>query len=1037
MLILPSCFPLALNGNDIPEQLPPELVPPSARDLNDSVDFLKDLLKRDTNVRNTTGLNLPEAGSNSGASYSKARSFHENPVAPAGPKKDATAYRHQDKDIGGYKSNSRHLDRRAVRFEGQSAADDLSEMKRQLANTQKMLDKQDEKDEDDRELERELDDLRFRIRRVQDDIEYVNRRGGRDSGDERRKLERELLHLMHERLPQLERRMEEKERRQRDRQYDQSRERDRRNESSGKYSERDRRAYSSFDRERDSDRYDSPRDSPRLGDGEYLRGTFERERERDGSRDRYGDRDGRSPPRSRDLDNGRGAAPPPPPPPAEAPKAPAPPPPAPPAAVAPAPAASPAPSSGAPKNMTPEERQAWIRSEAQRRIQERMRALGAAAPASASAVDTSVEERLKADQAEAQARSAKADEEAAERERTRRARLEEQKIKTDKAALSTVKAEMAQAEKGPESERPPAPVIQAAKEEINDEEEMIRRREAVLAKEKAERLARLKRLEEEEEEARRQEAAFKERQSMFSSKAKAPAPAPPPSRKGKGGPPPPPPSRKREDAAPAPPAPPAETPSAPAPPAPAPPAPAPPSAVDAPAPPPPPAPPAVSPSGGSSTNPFHRMQQGSGSASTPAASTPALTPGGTNPFFRMQQEGASEGAPAGSAPQAQRAAAPIAPQPTGRGSTPLPQHGKDEDWEDSDKEEDDDDDGPGSSTRATRANLAQQLFSGLIPGGRATPPATPPSASSPAPPPPPPAPGAPFPPSAPAAPATLAFVPPSAPADRGALLSQISGGLRLKKTQTVDKSKPLVTGAVIGDAAPPVQTYVPPPSPPSAPPAAPPAPEPEPEMPDGFGAPPSAHEEMDAAAASANPNRQSVDWAASLAADQMNGRQEQASRAPEEPSLAEEDEEDSGDDGPEDPDAPVLGKQNGAMSFASADTSADPLNDVDTSVTTRMRSLYAYSGQREEDLSFDENVVVLAHPAKDPANDWWYGVLVKGGAKGWFPKAYVQSMEQGACDSVPFLCLARPAKSPFLPCLQPQLLVHSTTMPGHRPRRRP
>ncbi|MCO5589882.1 hypothetical protein L7F22_043851 [Adiantum nelumboides] len=192
----------ALNGNDIPEHLPPELVPPSAKDLSDSVDFLKDLLKRDANVRQTTALNLPETGSNSGVNYGKTRSFHENPIQ----KQDATAYKHTDEASTGYKSSARHLDRKTVRYGGESPADDLTEMKRQLAQTQRMLDSQaDREDEDDREVEKEMEELRFRIKRVQDDIDYYNRRGGRDATDNRRKAERELLHLMHERLPLLER----------------------------------------------------------------------------------------------------------------------------------------------------------------------------------------------------------------------------------------------------------------------------------------------------------------------------------------------------------------------------------------------------------------------------------------------------------------------------------------------------------------------------------------------------------------------------------------------------------------------------------------------------------------------------------------------------------------------------------------------------------------------------------------------------------------------------------------------------------------
>jgi hypothetical protein len=45
-------------------------------------------------------------------------------------------------------------------------------------------------------------------------------------------------------------------------------------------------------------------------------------------------------------------------------------------------------------------------------------------------------------------------------------------------------------------------------------------------------------------------------------------------------------------------------------------------------------------------------------------------------------------------------------------------------------------------------------------------------------------------------------------------------------------------------------------------------------------------------------------------------------------------------------------------------------------------------------LSFIENVVIEAHPAKDSESPWWYGTLVKEGRKGWFPHTYVEEMKR-------------------------------------------
>lgn len=58
-----------------------------------------------------------------------------------------------------------------------------------------------------------------------------------------------------------------------------------------------------------------------------------------------------------------------------------------------------------------------------------------------------------------------------------------------------------------------------------------------------------------------------------------------------------------------------------------------------------------------------------------------------------------------------------------------------------------------------------------------------------------------------------------------------------------------------------------------------------------------------------------------------------------------------------------------------------------------MLSVYAYEGQRPEDLTFPESVVILANPAKVESSDWWYGKLESSGEAGWIPKAYIETIK--------------------------------------------
>ncbi|THG95777.1 hypothetical protein EW026_g5934 [Hermanssonia centrifuga] len=896
-----------LNGNDVPDELPAELVPPSHRDLDTSVNFLKDILKNDTRARSPAGFDSGPI------SKLKERSFNSTSAPGAGGRQDATVYKYTDDTPAGgfYQPRSRHVDRSAIRTtsESNSPSSDLSDMKRQLENTAKMLDRTNEenaaKTAEDEELDRELSDLRYRARRVQEDLDYASK-GPRTSGkeEEKRRLERELLSLLHDRLPELERRIQDREERKKRELREWNRERDKRNERFGRFDDRDR----DRDEYRPPSRYD--RDEGR--DPGYR--SYDRdERDRDRERDR--DYDSRPYSRNRDYDPPSSSISKPPPP-------------------APAPTASPAP---ALKKMTPEERKAFMQAEAQRRIQERMAALGVAPTTSASPrLDTSVEDRLVKEKQEAEEKAKAAEKEAEERERSRRERLQGEKALKDAV---------------------PAPSL-PAQPEVDPEEEAFRAREAALRKAREERMERLRRMEEEEAEAaRRLEEEYQTRRKQFMS--------PPP---------------QPVVTSPAPPAPPVPAMASPVPP-PAPPAPEPSvQAPPPPPPPPPPAPPAASPPTVASplvdkakTNPFSRMLK---EGSTPGTGSPAgAANGSTNPFFKGQ---------VGSPPAAP--AAPLSPSVPPPSKSPAPPAVKasyhtapesEDEWDDvQEKDEGDSSEDELDSSRDTRNKLAQQLFGSILPPSRpqsaapqqmsSSKPATP---APPAPPPPPPSAPPVFnpssevppppPPPPPAAPTPPSVVAPAPTGDRSALLGAIQGGARLRKAQTNDRSAAPVSGKVIGDTAPPEHINAAPraPSPPS--PIAPPALT-SPEMPSM------------APTNSSTSNRESVGWFADLAANQGTSQHEQLS------SMAEEEEDET----------PVSVPQ---IQVESAEGN-DLMQDVDKSLEFHVRSIFAYEGQRTEDISFGENLILNAHPSKS-GTDWWYGTLLRDGSSGFFPKTYVQRIE--------------------------------------------
>ncbi|CAG8557077.1 1263_t:CDS:10 [Ambispora leptoticha] len=70
--------------------------------------------------------------------------------------------------------------------------------------------------------------------------------------------------------------------------------------------------------------------------------------------------------------------------------------------------------------------------------------------------------------------------------------------------------------------------------------------------------------------------------------------------------------------------------------------------------------------------------------------------------------------------------------------------------------------------------------------------------------------------------------------------------------------------------------------------------------------------------------------------------------------------------------------------------------DVDFSQKFNVLTLYPYEGTRTDDLAFQAGVSFFAHPSKDPENaNWWYGSIESSGKKGWFPKTYVQIVKEG------------------------------------------
>lgn len=203
-----------LNGYPLPAQLPPELVPPSTRNFNDSIGAVKSLLHQESDFRKNSGASLlPQK---TGVSYLKNHSFRGDAAVSKGGRKDATVFKNNDDDVGYKSSARRRLGHGSPRPESPSSvtSDDLSveQLKKKIREKQVLLDAIDFKDENahdqddalDRRDRREAEDLYNRIRRIQEDIDSHPDAALRnvDSGAERRVLKRQLQTLT-DKLPDI------------------------------------------------------------------------------------------------------------------------------------------------------------------------------------------------------------------------------------------------------------------------------------------------------------------------------------------------------------------------------------------------------------------------------------------------------------------------------------------------------------------------------------------------------------------------------------------------------------------------------------------------------------------------------------------------------------------------------------------------------------------------------------------------------------------------------------------------------------------
>ena len=194
-----------LNGYPIPVRLPPELIPPSSQNFSQSVSQAKSFLRTSTSKSDLSTSN----------NYKKSHSFSQGSDETF--RTNANSFKNNDDEIG-YRSSARHQSSRSKPDEqnqnGPTSTDNMSlgDLRKLLQEKQTLLDAIDAKDEDEydtvKTLEskdlKSIEELKARISKVQKEINSNPNAPllGLNSNEKKKELQRSL-NSQKDKLPQL------------------------------------------------------------------------------------------------------------------------------------------------------------------------------------------------------------------------------------------------------------------------------------------------------------------------------------------------------------------------------------------------------------------------------------------------------------------------------------------------------------------------------------------------------------------------------------------------------------------------------------------------------------------------------------------------------------------------------------------------------------------------------------------------------------------------------------------------------------------